>query len=364
MNKRAQFVTLIAIAIAAIILLLFFKNSIIPLLKFAGGQTTCNLNLFISAAVKAGSLGFAEVPPGCEAEYLTISKDDIGVRKNIAKKRLDKYYQDNTGYYSDARNVFGVAQGVTDTAMNEWALDSILGKEMVGCWNKVWHGKLDVFGPGGIKGFFSGKHVFCVVCSVVTFSDDLPININDQVSVNSLYAWMKAEPYYKTTYYDYMQGQSIMPDQSSLFFTTKIPISVVFIEEKEGWLSKNWVELSLWTADIALTVALPGVGKVAGAGLRVLARLSTAGLTTRAASLAIKAGKLATTAEKATKVVTAAEKGVTTGVGAVEAGAIATAITDEAIEKSDTLKVVVIHPYELITKDMKDGGLGCTDIVA
>lgn len=340
-SRRAQFVTLIAIAIAAVILLLLFKNAIYPLLKGAGAQSTCNLNLFISAAVKAGSLGFAEVPPGCEAEYLTISKDDIDARKNIAKKRLDKYYQDNTGYYSDARNTFGVTQGVTDTAMNEWALDSTLGKEMVGCWNKVWHGKLDFFGAGGIKEFFSGKHIFCVVCSVVTFSDDLPITINDQVSVNSLYAWMKAEPYYKTTYYDYMEGQSIMPDQSSLFFTTKVPISIVFMEEKEGWLSKNWVELSLWTADIALTVALPGVGKVAGAGLRVLVRL------TPVLSKVAKAGKV-----------------VATGVGAVEAGVAATAISDAAIEKSDTLKVVVIHPYELITKDMKDGGLGCTDVIS
>jgi hypothetical protein len=108
MKKRGQLVALIAIAIAAVVLLVIVWPKLAVLLKGAGSTSTCNLNLLLSSAVKAGSLGFAEIPPGCEANYMTIGKQEIDARKNIAKKRLDKYYQDNTGYYADARTVFNV----------------------------------------------------------------------------------------------------------------------------------------------------------------------------------------------------------------------------------------------------------------
>jgi hypothetical protein len=261
-NKKGQLVALIAIAIAAVVFLVIVWPKLAVMLKGAGSGSTCNLNLFLSAAVKAATLGFAEVPPGCEAEYVIISKEDVDSRKNIAKKRLDKYYTDNTGHYAGVRAAFGVQNGITDNALNEWALDSILGKEMVDCWNKVWHGKLDLVKRSNAV----DQNVFCVVCNVISYSEDLPANLRDRQQIDSLYAWAKAEPYFKTTYYDFLaDGMTFQSTQSDMTFSTKVPTAVVYIESKKGWLM-NALPAIGYTIGYGATAALivSGVGAPAG----------------------------------------------------------------------------------------------------
>lgn len=239
MNKKAQLVAMIAIVIAAVVFLVIVWPKLAVLLKGAGSQSTCNLNLFLAAAVKAGSLGFSEIPAGCEAEYLTIGKEEIDARKNIANKRIKKYVEDTTGHYRDALASFPTDSGniPTRAALDEWALDSILGKEFVDCWNKVWHGKLDIFKRG-----FAADRTICIVCNVITFNEDLPASLRNRNAGNpikSLNAWMNAEPYYQTTHYDFFApGLTSKPAPNDFNFITSRPAAITYIEAKKSWFYK------------------------------------------------------------------------------------------------------------------------------
>ncbi|MEM3154644.1 MAG: hypothetical protein QW165_03720 [Candidatus Woesearchaeota archaeon] len=342
-----HFVVIIALIFAAVVILVWQWPAFSRLLTGAGAQAECNWNMFLSAL--AGKIPFTgQIPVGCQAKYITIDSHSLQPYHNLAKKRITKYcgaeLKSSAGaktalenYYSEAANEFCKEGKPTYDNMNEWALNYIMAKEMRECWDKVWAGKLDVFKAG----FFQGRHVFCVVCSVVSFGEDLPITLRNQEGIDSLYELLKAEPYFKTTYYDYLSADlPIKPDKLDLQYTTKAPIAVLFLQAKEGWLSRNWLELSLWTADIALTITLPGVGKVVGAGVRGLAKIATLG--------AVKyAGKKGATA-----------------IGTAGIAAVATEITPEEIEASETRGQLLIHPYQLIQAPMKEGGLECTNIIA
>jgi hypothetical protein len=145
--------------------------------------------------------------------------------------------------------------------MNEWAMDALVGKRMVECWNKVWHGKLNFFGKTG------GDRNFCVVCSVVRFSDDMPAYIKNK-QITSLYEWMNAERYYKTTYYDFVKdGQTVKLEKESIYYSTDTPLAVTFMHGKAGhW--KRMLEGAVVGATAGAVVSGPilaGVGAAAGA---------------------------------------------------------------------------------------------------
>lgn len=239
MSKKGQMVALIAIAIAAVVFLVIVWPKLAVLLKGAGSGSTCNLNLFLAAAVKAGSLGFSSIPVGCEAKYITVGKEEIDARKNIAAKRIKKYGDDTTGYYKDVKMAFPIDSSghPTTAALDEWAFDSIFANDLKDCWNKVWHGKLDIFKRGWI---FGDK--FCIVCSVVTFGEDLPASLRNRnmaKPITSLKTWMNAEPYYKTTYYDFVaDGLVPKPDDESFSFVTNRAAAIVYRETKVSLLTK------------------------------------------------------------------------------------------------------------------------------
>jgi hypothetical protein len=314
MNKRGQLVAMIAIAIAAVVFLVIVWPKLAVLLKGAGTQSTCNFNLLLSALVKAGSLGFAEIPPGCEAEYITIGKEEIDVRKNIANKRIKKYFEDTTGHYRDVLTSFPTDSGnmPTQAALDEWSLDYVMGKELADCANKVWHGKLDITA----RQWFSGQQL-CIVCSVVTFGEDLPASIRKRDVVPSLYNWMNAEPYYSTTYYESAFEGLARPEFKDLGYTTKVPVAVVYTEQVESWFSKYAVPVGAW-----MVVGGYAVASVASGGV-----VAVAG-------------------------------------GAFVAGAARAAVGGLTDNRDDTLKFLVLQPYELLGALPKDGGLGCTKVIA
>jgi len=132
--------------------------------------------------------------------------------------------------------------------MNEWAMNALIGKRMAECWNKVWHGKLDFFGRT------AGERNFCVACSVIRFSDDLPAYVNKK-QITSLYEWMNAERYYKTTYYDFVKdGQTAKLNKEMLYYSTDTPLAITFMHGKMGY----------WQRVAAGTVVGAGTGTVLG----------------------------------------------------------------------------------------------------
>lgn len=319
---------MILVGISAIILLFMFK-ALWPILTGTAQASACNVNMIASAFYeKLGMLAPGHIElSACEAEVVTIDRDIIERFHVGAKKRIEKYYDPkNAAYYAEAREKFKIDQNNRPTrdSMNEWALDFIMAKKMELCWNEVGKGALDVFSTG-VEGYFYDK-TFCVVCSVVNFADDMPDNIRNK-NIYSLYGWTKAEPFYKTTYYSFLaEGQTYPPDENSMSYTTKVPVAVVYTEVKEAWIAHHWQDLVGFAAG-AVTIGIPGVGWVAGGAIHIFLRIASP-VATRAA-----------------------------------AGIIAAGITEAQIKASDTTKFLAIHPFSLIRKPRKDGGLGCTDVI-
>jgi hypothetical protein len=208
-----------------------------------------------------------------------------------------------------------------------------MGKGLADCWNKVWHGKLDIVARNPAQ-----KRIYCIVCDVITFGEDLPASLKTKTAANpvsSLYTWTKSEPHLTTTYYDFLQdGMTFKPTQSDMTFSTDTTTAIVYIESKKGWLVS----------------ALPGIAYTVAGG--VTAVLIVSGVGTPAGILgSILLGTAAGTT------------GAVAGIGAA-AGTVA---IQQALEKdAQTLgqavkekevKAVGLAPYEGLS------GL-CTDIIA
>ncbi len=267
MKKRGMTETyLVAILIAIItgvVLLTIFWPKLSALTLGTGKQAECNWNLFLSAMTKQVSLGFAEIPLGCQAEYLTVNSEKLSESHSLAKKRITKYHADTSGTYAEASKAFPVDSNGNPSydAMNEWALDRFMAKETAKCWNKVWHGKLDIVSRNWFE-----KRTVCIVCSVVSFSDDIPVKLKAE-PVKSLYAWSNAEPYLKTTYYDYVaQDLEFQPGQGDMTFSTQVPQAVVYIESKYStvWTALPYIGAVGAFAGVPFAIGLAGVAVPAG----------------------------------------------------------------------------------------------------
>ena len=325
MNKKAigpeQLVVIVAIVIATIVFLTVLWPAFSSLLKGAGAQTECNWNLFLSAAVKAGSLGFAEIPVGCKAEYITVDSDTLAKSSNIAKKRLTKYQTDTTGYYSQAASTYNLDPSTPPSydAINEWSLDSLMAKKMAQCMDKVWHGKLDI-----VARWKFTQRQFCIVCSVLSFSDDLPVIINKKEAIITLYDFLKTEQYYKKTYLDYAYDGIVKPPSKEyLAYSTKVPLAIVYTEQMPSWFSRLWIPVTFgatWAIAGGLTVATFGVAGPVAIGSAALL----------------------------------------TGAG----GYITAEASGKPSAEAAPNKFLVLWPYELLQKQPPEGGLACTDIIA
>ncbi len=322
MNKRAitemMLVTIVITIIGAVVFLTVLWPAFSGKLKTAQSQGECNWNLFLASAVKASSFGLANIDPGCKAQYTTVDSEELKKYHTLAKQRIKQYCKSqgyvgaaaSTGQQYTTATAQLCTQGATYDDLNEWALNYIMAKKMTTCWDKVWHGKLDFFSRQAIY-----DRTVCVVCDVVSFSEDMPITVRNQQAITTLYDWMNAEPYYQTTYYDYIsEGTTIKLDKTALEYTTKMPLAIVYVHTKTSALEK-WIGPAIIAGElVALASAflLPGLGPIVAPATTVIL------------------------------------------------GAYKYASSD------GNIKQLVIHPYELLPKkaNSKERGLGCTDIIA
>ncbi len=320
---------IIGLLVAAGVFLVAIWTPLSGIFKSAGTQSECNLNLLLAAGFKAGTLGFGEIPAACQAGYTAIDANTLEKSDRVAKKRIDRYcgIAATTGtkslagaaismpetFYSAAAGEFCETGTPTYNDIAEWELDQIMAKKLLACSNKVYHGKLDI-----ITNWWLKDRLLCIVCDVVSFSSDLPVTINKQTARASLYDWMNAESYFKKTYYDYTFEGLVKPKEGTLAYTTKVPVAVVYTEQKASWWSKT--------------------GKPIVAGATVAAATAVTVMTFGAAGPVVIGG--------------AAMIGFEVG-----------ARIPETAEETP-LEFLVLHPYELLQKPLDKGGLGCTDIIA
>lgn len=317
---------IIAITVGLLVFIVILWQPIQNMTKRVGSQGECNWNLFISAAVRGGSLGFAELEPGCRAEYLTVDRQTLDPGTKSANKRIKKYHQ-NYESYGNAARTFSVSEGGQPTydAKYEWSLDKLIAQKMTQCWDKVWHGKLDFFEENWV-----GQKIVCVTCSVMNFAGDLPGTLKDKPII-SLYDWMQAEPYYKQTYYQYVtEGTTIKPTPGLMAYSTQEPLAIVYIQSKESWWSAA-AEIVAYSAVAVGSVMLIATGVGAPAGIAGAIALGTTGA--------------------------AAGIGAATVTHEVKKGQESKSIDPKEAAKSKDVKAIGVAPYGELRKF-------CTDIIA
>jgi len=115
MNKKGfteELPKLIAIVAGILVFLIVLAPPLYSLIKKGGETGKCDWNLLLSAGFKAGTLGFGEILPGCQAEYATADASTIQKMtktakkelKNIAKKPqlLEQQYSQEKQYHKQA----------------------------------------------------------------------------------------------------------------------------------------------------------------------------------------------------------------------------------------------------------------------
>ncbi len=359
MNRKAEmtmsmFVKVAAITFGAVVFLIVLWPVISGTMKGAGKTGECNWNMFLATLTKQVTMGFGEIPIGCQAEHTTVDSKTIDKMSRLANKRITKYCglaqaEDTpyvglataatSQYYAQAADEFCETGKPTYDDRAEWALDYIIAKKLANCWNKVWHGKLDFF-----TGQFLGDRVFCVVCDIVSFSEDLPVVLQNQEAIDSLYEFTNAEAHYKTTYYNYITEDATRKlSKNSMAYTTKVPIAITYVNTKKSTLG-TWIggitggiaglfagsAVGLTAVGLAI-IWIPGPGWVAGPAILTVAALGAGAAVGGAAA------------------------------GAAGGAAAGTAATAAIV--GGEIKELVIHPEQLLNDPIKYGGLGCTDIV-
>lgn len=226
MNKRGEtkillYVVLAIISLAVIITMvlpLFSKSS-----SEVGSKSQCELSILLGSIARFG--GVERVSPECRANVVNIAQNDIDKQKLLARDELSNLAEKkNNPDYAEVNKFFNNPSD--DEQLTELITNKIIAKEMTSCWDKVVHGKLGMFdewynlfdlGPGLRKGDYEknrqeyankliehwnipgilekwGPPKFCIVCSDITFGNDLK-----NKKVDSFTSWLKATPhwYYK-----------------------------------------------------------------------------------------------------------------------------------------------------------------------
>jgi hypothetical protein len=94
MNKRGiteDLPRLIAIVAGILVFLIILMPPLWSMIKKGGETGKCDWNLLLAAGFKTGTLGFGEIPVGCQAEYVTVDADTLQKSTRLAKKRITKY---------------------------------------------------------------------------------------------------------------------------------------------------------------------------------------------------------------------------------------------------------------------------------
>ncbi len=220
MNRKGALIavdTLIRLAIMLVVFIVVFVGiypTISQKLYAAESESKCSWSILLASVQKLGSAGIAEgIPEGCKAKTLTVSMKELEKGQKLAKNKIQEYI--------DKKDVYN-AQFFTSTSpnmLNEFALDKIIADELVSCWEKVFKGNMPLFdqwwrfykpfwgkdqpgsGPEALDLWLLGEikraPVNCVICSRITFSDDVITNFGNR-EVDSLMEFMSLNPVPKT----------------------------------------------------------------------------------------------------------------------------------------------------------------------
>ncbi len=232
------FVTIIALAVAAIVLF-GASGAFGSMTKKVIKTNNCQWSFALNAVTKT--------PPECEAVYSTLTKQDLSKGTTKAAKRIEEWHnkveelteKEKKGQelsyseeliksgYSQALEYFEYQEEYTadDLQLYEYAMDEYIAKSMKSCWTKVWKGKPPIFNewwdrydlkfftlgedidpPKTLRGdkewssFIADKYgppVFCVLCERIKFDEDVKElfrNSDKGTTISSLSAWMDNNP--------------------------------------------------------------------------------------------------------------------------------------------------------------------------
>lgn len=245
--------TLIQLGIILIVFLIVFLGlfpGVERKLEAAEEKGKCEWSVMLAAVRKGGSLSIAEgVPEGCKATTRTITMADLRAKHEYARNRLKIITDPDHKEYDPPFSTYFRKQVPSDPKIiNEFALNTIIGNEMVDCWTKVFKGKMPLFDEwwrlynceggkpcstiedfahfaipayGAFKVVSGGVEktrapVNCILCAHIMFDNDVKEKIGTG-TVTSFDEWLKINPIPRTStsYLKFLlDGQS---DVSALF---------------------------------------------------------------------------------------------------------------------------------------------------
>jgi len=199
---------------------------------FGAGETgACQFSVLLKTMSKQMSFGFGEIPAECKMKRITVTDKEIDAYNSLAKKRIASYKEQNNPAQYD----------FTDTPESEytWALEKIVGDEMVDCLNKGWRGKLDLAATGIPTDLIKELGAqMCILCTRIKF-DQTAQDLFGQ-KVFAMKPWLDANVKESKTYYTLLT-QNIDPYYQTFVtyseFDIRRPTAIVFIagvEKKEG----------------------------------------------------------------------------------------------------------------------------------
>jgi len=190
-NRKGEINTLRDLCILLVVFTIIFLG-VFPKFKEklveAGEKSKCEWSILLASVQKFGTAGIAEgIPEGCKAKMVSISMKDLEKGQKLAKKRIKEYI--------DKKEVYK-PRFFTNTdqdTLYEFALDKIIADELVDCWEKVFKGHMPLFDQWWrlytwdtppetagqafkqwyVPGQIHSPPVNCVICSRITFSDDV-----------------------------------------------------------------------------------------------------------------------------------------------------------------------------------------------
>lgn len=206
------------VSLAVLLIVVFVMLGLIPgftqKLQAAESASTCSWSILLASVQKLGSAGIAQgIPEGCKAIMVNVSMKDLEKNQRLASNRISEFMNKPDIYKSQ------YFTNKNKETINEFALDKIIADELVDCWEKVFKGKMPLFdnwwrfykpfwgdkqpgsGPEALDmwlgGTFQHAPVNCVICSRITFSDDIISSFGNR-EVDSLMEWMSLNPVPRT----------------------------------------------------------------------------------------------------------------------------------------------------------------------
>ncbi|HLC33040.1 MAG TPA: hypothetical protein VJJ82_04390 [Candidatus Nanoarchaeia archaeon] len=345
----AKYLVEIIAVVAALVIILVV---IWPVLKTAlfdtGQQGVCNWSFLVS---KFGAKVFQDIPPACQAHRFSVTPALLQQQIPLAEKAI-KNYQKTLNIPAN--------QWFSEQNKAEWALDSIMARELVDCSDKVLRGKFTLFQGGWIT-----SKTACVICARVTFDNTLPFQELrlTQGQIGSLDTWLKVNNYKGSTYYDYLsEGFKTKPVYTQFVYSPKIPYAVIYWESnpsswkqvKEVVGNNQWTGVAINAATLALVVIpspawIPIVGRVAVIALRT------------AQATGVVASVITTSAAGARQVELTAETLGIIGEGFAQESI---AYASKELKEGNSAQAILLTPYNgNLIKPIEQGGLGCEQFV-